>query len=82
MYEIFSLCYLIEVWYPDDHLYRECKCLRISLTFYLGIFMNFEVNSTSEVYALAVAPLAWVPWVLRNPSNCEQWVPEPMNFEP
>ena len=44
--------------------------------------MNFEVNSTSEVYALAVAPLAWVPWVLRNPSNCEQWVPEPMNFEP
>ena len=51
VYEIFSLCYLIDVWYPDDHLYRECKYLRISFTFYLGISMNFEVNSTSEVYA-------------------------------
>ena len=24
-----------------------------------------------------VAPLAWVPWVPGNPSNFEQWVPEP-----
>ena len=27
-----------------------------------------------------MAPLAWVPWVPRNPSTFEQWVPEPMNF--
>ena len=29
-----------------------------------------------------VAPLAWVPWVPRNPSIFEQWVPEPIGFEP
>ena len=29
-----------------------------------------------------VAPLAWVPWDPRNPSISEQWVPEPINFEP
>ena len=28
-----------------------------------------------------VAPLAWVPWVPRNPSIFEQWVPEPIIFE-
>ena len=29
---------------------------------------------------IAVAPLAWVPWVPGNPSIFEQWVPEPINF--
>ena len=31
--------------------------------------------------SLAVAPLAWVPWVSGNPSVFEQWVPEPITFE-
>jgi len=30
---------------------------------------------------IAVAPLAWVPWVPGNPSVFEQWVPEPITFE-
>ena len=29
---------------------------------------------------IAVAPLAWVPWVPGNPSIFEQWVPEPISF--
>ena len=29
---------------------------------------------------MSEAPLAWVPWVPRNPSIFEQWVPEPINF--
>ena len=28
-----------------------------------------------------VAPLTWVPCVIRNPSIFEQWVLEPINFE-
>ena len=35
-----------------------------------------------KVCKIPVAPLAWVPWVPRNPSIFEQWVPEPINFEP
>ena len=30
----------------------------------------------------AVTPLAWVPWVSRNPSKSEEWVLEPINIEP
>ena len=26
-----------------------------------------------------MAPLVWVPWVPRNPSNFEQWVPKPIS---
>ena len=29
---------------------------------------------------LAVAPLAWIPWVPGYPSIFEQSVPEPINF--
>ena len=39
------------------------------------IFMNLNFGN-------AVAPLVWVPWVPRNPSIFEQWVPEPINYQP
>ena len=55
---------------------------------YLSLFYSTLLIKMSKHEALyckqndAVAPLAWVPWVPRNPSIFEQWVPEPINFEP
>ena len=34
----------------------------------------------TNAHHIAVAPLAWVPWVPGKPSNFKQWVPEPINF--
>ena len=65
---------------------RFVKSLRVSK--FLFAFLqkkkktNFKRWLILKTGSWTVASLAWVPWVPRNPSKAEEWVPEPINFEP